>query len=592
MNRHSLRLSAALTLTGTLTAVLTSLAATAHAHPLGNFTVNHHTGLILRQDAVQALIVVDRAEIATAQERPRVDRDHSGGVDPAEARSFAAEGCTVLARQLHLDIAGTPVSWKTGDSTLGYHPGEGGLPTSRLSCSLTAAADLAGPADIDVRTAYDERRIGWQEMTARGQGVTLTRSTLPTASPTDELRHYPKDPLATPLDQRSARLRTEPGNGGSATSTPAVLPGAGPLTTALDRASSAFDALVGQREITVPAGFLALLLSLVLGASHAALPGHGKTIMAAYLAGRRGTPRDAVTVGATVTLTHTAGVLALGLALPVATSLAGETVLTWLGLISGLMVTGIGLWLLRTAVTKGTDHHVHGHGHSHGHGHGHSHGHGHGHSHGHGHPHSHGHSHPHGGDHEHGDASASGSPSHPENSHGHGSRAPLVAVRPAATRLLPRRRRPPTSPEAGQAGAVLAPATAGPRTPAPTSHPASAGHAHGTRASRTGLIGMGIAGGLVPSPSALVVLLGAVALGRTAFGVLLVIGYGLGMATTLTLAGLLLVRLRDRFEAGADKYARLRAPVARLSGIVPAASAGLVLLVGVLLTLRAAAGPW
>lgn len=585
MNRNSLRLSAALTLTltGTLTAVLTGLAATAHAHPLGNFTVNHHTGLILRQDAVQALIVVDRAEIATAQERPRVDRDHSGGVDPAEARSFAAEGCTVLARQLHLDIAGTPVSWKTGDSTLGYHPGEGGLPTSRLSCSLTASADLAGPADIDVRTAYDERRIGWQEMTARGQGVTLTRSALPTASPTDELRHYPKDPLATPLDQRSARLRTEPGNGGLATATRTVLPGAGPLTTALDKATTAFDALVGQREITVPAGFLALLLSLVLGASHAALPGHGKTIMAAYLAGRRGTPRDAVTVGATVTFTHTAGVLALGLALPVATSLAGETVLTWLGLISGLMVTGIGLWLLRTAVTKGADHHVHGNGHSHGHGH----------SHQHGHQHGHGHSHHHGGDYEHGDASASASPSPPENSHGHDPRTPLVAVRPAATRLLPRRRRPPTSPAAGQAGTVLAPATDDdPRTPRPTSHSAAAGRTHGTRTSRTGLIGMGIAGGLVPSPSALVVLLGAVALGRTAFGVLLVVGYGLGMAATLTLAGLLLVRLRDRFEAGADKYARLRAPVARLSGIVPAASAGLVLIVGVLLTLRAAAGPW
>ncbi|OON81901.1 nickel transporter [Streptomyces tsukubensis] len=525
---------------------------------------------------MDGLIVVDRAEIATAQERPRVDRDHNGGVDPAEARSFAAESCAVLARQLHLDIAGTPVRWKTGNSTLNYRPGEAGLRTSRLSCTLSAPADLAGPADLDVRTAYDERRIGWQEMTARGQGVTLTRSTLPTTSPTDELRHYPKDPLATPLDQRSARLRAEPGNGRSDATTGTPLPGAGPLTAALGKVSTAFDALVGRRELTISAGLLALLLSLVLGASHAALPGHGKTIMAAYLAGRRGTPRDAVTVGATVTFTHTAGVLALGLALPVATSLAGETVLTWLGLISGLMVTGIGLWLLRTAVTKGADHHVHGNGHSHRHAH----------------QHGHGHSHHHGGDYGHGDASASGSPSHPENSHGHGPRTALVAVRPAATRLLPRRRRPPTSPAAGQAGTVLAPATADPRTPAPTSHPAAAGRAHGTRMSRTGLIGMGIAGGLVPSPSALVVLLGAVALGRTAFGVLLVVGYGLGMAATLTLAGLLLVRLRDRFEAGADKYARLRAPAARLSGILPAASAGLVLLVGVLLTLRAAAGPW
>lgn len=579
MNRKTSHVLAALGLTGTLTAVLTGLATTAYAHPLGNFTVNHHTGLTLRKDAVDALIVVDRAEIATAQERPRVDRDHNGGVDPAEARSFAADGCAVLARQLHLDVEGTPVRWKTASSTFTYHPGEGGLRTSRLSCTMSAPTDLAGPADIDVRTGYDERRVGWQEMTARGQGVTLTRSALPTASPTDELRHYPKDPLATPLDQRSATLRTEPGEARSAAATPTVLPGAGPLTVALGKVSTVFDALVGRRELTVPAGLLALLLSLVLGASHAALPGHGKTIMAAYLAGRRGTPRDAITVGVTVTFTHTAGVLALGLALPVATSLAGETVLTWLGLISGLMVTGIGLWLLRAAMSKNSAH-QHGHGHHHGHGHGHHHGHSHQHGHGddsvpHDHDHSQEHDHSHSQDHSH--------------DHDHAPETRVSSDQPDPEHALPRRRQP-ESPGAGQGGTVLAPAKADTHSHPP--HPAPAGSEHGTRTSRTGLIGMGIAGGLVPSPSALVVLLGAVALGRTAFGVLLVVGYGLGMAATLTLAGLLLVRLRDRFEARADKYVRLRAPIARLSGFVPAASAGLVLLVGVLLTLRASAGPW
>ncbi|MFJ1927739.1 MULTISPECIES: nickel transporter [unclassified Streptomyces] len=548
MNRQLCRVLSSLTLAGTLTVLLTGMATTAHAHPLGNFTVNHHTGLTFRPDAVGALIVVDRAEIATAQVRPRVDRDHDGAVDAAEARSFAAADCALLTRQLRLDIAGTAVRWKNVSSTFTFRPGEGGLRTSRLSCTLDARAELGRPADIDVRTEYDERRIGWQEMTARGQGVTLTRSTLPTTSPTGELRHYPKDPLATPLDQRSARLRTEPGEGRSATVARTVLPGAGPVTTALDRVSGVFDGLVGRRELTVPAGLLALLLALVLGASHAALPGHGKTIMAAYLAGRRGSPRDAVTVGVTVTFTHTAGVLALGLALPLATSLAGETVLAGLGLVSGLMVTGIGLWLLRAALTKRPSH---GHHHAHGHHHGHSHGDdpasG---------PQEHQHDHDH---HEHDDH---------HRRHEHVPEAALTA---------------------GRGGTVLAPARSRPHSHAP--HPEPAGGPRPARTSRTGLIGMGIAGGLVPSPSALVVLLGAVALGRTAFGVLLVLGYGLGMAVTLTLAGLLLVRMRDGFEARAEKYARLRAPFVRLAGIGPAASSVLVLAVGALLTLRAAAGP-
>jgi len=97
---------------------------------------------------------------------------------------------------------------------------------------------------------------------------------------------------------------------------------------------------------------------------------------------------------------------------------------------------------------------------------------------------------------------------------------------------------------------------------------------------------MGIAGGLVPSPSALVVLLGAIALGRTWFGVLLVIGYGVGMAATLTLVGILLVRLRDRF----DRLPRLHHRLTRLRNWMPALTATLVLVVGLGLAVRAAAG--
>ncbi|CAN5615056.1 hypothetical protein BH24ACT5_BH24ACT5_12400 [soil metagenome] len=106
--------------------------------------------------------------------------------------------------------------------------------------------------------------------------------------------------------------------------------------------------------------------------------------------------------------------------------------------------------------------------------------------------------------------------------------------------------------------------------------------------SRRALVGMGVAGGLVPSPSALVVLLSAIALGRTAFGILLIIGYGLGMAATLTAAGLLLVRVRDRYERrAAGRAARgVGAAAARWSKIMPYATAALVLLVGIGLALR------
>jgi len=84
----------------------------------------------------------------------------------------------------------------------------------------------------------------------------------------------------------------------------------------------------------------------------------------------------------------------------------------------------------------------------------------------------------------------------------------------------------------------------------------------------------------VPSPSALIVLLGAAALGRTVFGVLLVLAYGLGMAATLTAAGLLLIKARDRIEG---RFPRLD----RLGTALPPVTAALIVLVGVGLAGRA-----
>ena len=105
--------------------------------------------------------------------------------------------------------------------------------------------------------------------------------------------------------------------------------------------------------------------------------------------------------------------------------------------------------------------------------------------------------------------------------------------------------------------------------------------------SRRGLIGMGIAGGLVPSPSALVILLSAIALGRTWFGILLVVSYGFGMASTLTAAGILLVKVRDRYQHRMQSTSgRVRGAARRWGIVAPYFTAGLVLIVGVGLAIR------
>ncbi|MFE0601462.1 sulfite exporter TauE/SafE family protein [Streptomyces sp. NPDC058892] len=537
----------------------TPAAAAAPAHPLGNFTVNYHTGLVLHPTRIDATVVVDRAEIAALQERPAIDTDHDSTLTETESRRYAQGRCSELAGQLRVRTAAGPARWQPKTSALTWEPGEAGLQTSRLTCTFSAPAALRRGGGVSVRTAYDTTRVGWREITARGVALGITGTDLPATSPTGELRTYPADPLASPLDQRTAELHTTP----AASDTAATPAASTPVGRTADRVAGWFDSLVARRELTIPVGLLALVLALVLGASHALLPGHGKTLMAAYLAGRRGTRRDAVTVGATVTLTHTAGVLVLGLALPAATHLAGETVLAWLGATSGLIITVIGLWLLAGALRNRR--HGHGH-HHHGHGHGHRHGHAHGHGHGHGHHH-----------HDH---------DQEERPHRQGGgREPAVpSARPSAAGPAP-------SPVARKTAVLVLPEPA-----ADTAHPHNqtrepTSHRHRTdrRLGKAGLIGMGIAGGLVPSPSALVVLLGAVALGRTAFGVLLVLAYGLGMAGTLTLAGLLLLHLKERLQTSPKNTAArtLRATAARVG---PLCTAGLVVLVGAGLTLRSLAG--
>jgi ABC-type nickel/cobalt efflux system permease component RcnA len=462
----------------------------ADAHPLGNFSINQFGALTFHPDRVELRAVVDLAELPTLQNRAAVNA-HGG---PA----YAEQTCQALARGYAVSIGSARISWAIGESSLSYRPGAAGLATSRLTCEMSAPARLDRPATVTVDNTYLADRVGWRELTASGNGVQLRGSAPPTRSVSDELRAYPNDLLASPLDMRSARFQSVPGV--DALRTGAAPGRAAGLGAWLGGAEARLRELAGG-HLTPWLGMFAVLLAAVLGAAHAAMPGHGKTVMAMYLAGRAGRPRDALAVGATVTLTHTGGVIAVGLLLSGAVSIAGERLLGWLGLASGLLVAAVGAAALGSRLRRRGRHHPHGHDHHHPHGHDHHHPHGHHHHHG-----------PHGHDH----------------------------------------------------------------------HPDTPG--------RLGLAAIGVAGGLVPSPSALVVLLGAIGLGRTAFGLVLVLAYGVGMAATLTAAGLGLVRLREHLAARSRRAAWWSAPARRLAAALPTASAGAIVLLGTGIAVRAAAG--
>jgi nickel/cobalt transporter (NicO) family protein len=413
--------------------------AAAAAHPLGNFTVNRFSRVEVSGPRLYVRYVLDLAEIPTYQ---------AGRID---TRTYARE----IAQNARLSVDGKAAALRPVRTRLAHPRGAGGLDTTRLEV-LLAGPRLDGASRIAYRDGNYRDRIGWKEIVVGAD----------TPSRSDELRAYPKDLLQSPLDQTSVTTDLAPEDG------PDVTPSlsSGRSLQAPDRvADSGFAALVGRSHLSLLVILASLGAALFWGAAHALSPGHGKTIVTAYLVGRRGTVRHAGLLGLIVTITHTIGVFTLGLVtLALSQFIVPDRLYPWLNLVSGLLVVGIGAsvfysrWRHRRAHAHGHDHH-----------------------------------------HRHAEPDAS----------------------------------------------------------------------------FRSLLAVGVSGGLLPCPSALVVLLAAISLHRVAFGLLLIVAFSAGLALTITAIGCAAVLAR-----GAFRRVSLEGPLVRL---LPAASALVILAAGLAMTVRA-----
>ena len=408
----------------------------AAAHPLGNFTINRFSRVEVSGHRLYVLYVLDLAEIPTFQ---------AGRIDPgAYARRIAAN--------THLTVGGRPARLVPLGQALAHPPGAGGLHTTRLEVVL-AGPRLDGQARLTYRDASYADRIGWKEIVVGAH----------TPSRSDELRAYPKDMLSSPLEVTSVTAQVAPGSG------PDVPPALsrGKVLQAPDRVADAgFASLVGRSDLSLLVILASLGAALFWGAAHALSPGHGKTIITAYLVGQRGTPRHAALLGLIVTVTHTIGVFGLGLVtLALSQFIVPDRLYPWLNLVSGLLVVGIGASVLRARWRHSRQHHHHHH------------------------------------------------------------------------------------------------------------------HHGGEDTSFRSLLAVGVSGGLLPCPSALVVLLAAISLHRVAFGLLLILAFSAGLALTITGIGLAAVLARTAFRRVSFD--------GRLVRLLPAASALVILAAGLAMTLRA-----
>ncbi|HZC32449.1 MAG TPA: hypothetical protein VE640_04090 [Candidatus Bathyarchaeia archaeon] len=497
------------------------------AHPLGNFTINHYAGITVSAAAIHLDIVIDMAEIPAFQERQTMDANGDGTVDDSEAQAGATADCGALLAGLHLARDGSTLALTPASRAVSFPPGAGGLSTLRLECGYDAAlsSTITAATTIDFTDVSYSERIGWREIVAVGDGVDLDSHGLPTTSPSKRLSTYPAAMIALPLDVRSASLIARPGGAPLVSPDPAAGPAAVPvsMTGAVPGGVTAGDVpdIFRSADLTPLILILSLITAVGLGAGHAITPGHGKTLMAAYLVGSRGTPIHAVGLGMSVAVSHTLGILALALLIVGAQGvLPPDVVFRGAPVVAAITIVAIGGWMLAAEVRRRrrrrrTDV-VEAAGDEYEHDHEHELEHTHAGAHGDAHPHPH-------------------EVEPAEHSHGGIRHNHLPPV-----------------------GAAL---------------------------SWRGLFALGLAGGLIPSTSALLILLGSMAAGRAAFGLVLVVAFGLGMAIVMSSVGLAMIVARGRL----DRLPR-RSVFGRVAGFAPLIASVVILTFGLVLTWQAVAG--
>ena len=485
------------------------------AHPMGNFSVSHYSAIFVDNGFIEINYIVDVAEIPTYQEMQ--DSRILAKKDDPLLPAYLAHKAASLANGLLVDVNGQPVRLEIVSQEAIFPAGAGGLPTMKLGFIFRAAIPAISPAPnytVHYRDNNFPGRAGWKEIIANpGAGVSLTASSVPRADRSSQLSNYPTDLINSPPQDLEAtfsfslpvartavaanskatnppssaiRIPREPHPGKAAESLgnpqaarkasqntapsdpiPTAAGTPAPIALRANQQStpkSKFTELVSTKNLSFWFLFTAALIAVGLGALHALEPGHGKTIVAAYLVGSRGTPRHAVLLGLIVTAAHTGGVYLLGaVTLYASKYIVPEQLYPWLGMISGLLIAGLACFLLLRTWTGEDGGHTH----------------------------------------------------EPGAAHSHWFSS-----------LGRRRTQESSDAERTQAGDIGS-------QPQTKTIPLAQ------------LLTLGVTGGIIPCPAALVVLLSAFSLHRVGLGLFLIVAFSGGLAAVLIAIGLLMVYARQ-----------------------------------------------
>jgi ABC-type nickel/cobalt efflux system permease component RcnA len=452
------------------------------AHPMGNFSISHYAGIRIESGSIELRYLIDMAEIPTFQEIQQ--NNFAAQADDQRVRAYLSKQAEIFKEGLLITLNGQSLPLQIASQDILFSAGAGNLPTMKFGLTYRAEvtdACTVTHCELEYRDTNFSGRVGWKEVIASpGHGITMESSSVPSQDRSGQLSNYPADLVNSAPQEVGAKIvylaerasgsipsviaHTKNGATPSASTRPRVTKGGMlgkpaaapvPITSQFAENSHAeqlkpnqqstprnsFTELMAIKRIGFGIALLAAAIAAGLGALHALEPGHGKTIVAAYLVGSKGTARHALLLGMIVTISHTAGVYLLGaVTLYAQKYILPDRIYPFLGVLSGILIAGTGCFLFLQRYLGGEFAHT----------------------------------------------------------HNHDLSIPAEATKEGIR---------------SQSGKVSA----------------------------RQLLVLGITGGIVPCPAALVVLLSAVALHRTGFGLFLIVAFSIGLAAVLISMGLVAV---------------------------------------------------
>ena len=500
------------------------------AHPMGNFSISHYAGISIERGFVEITYLIDMAEIPTFQEMQRTGIVADAG-DPRVVAYLGGQA-EIFKKDLMITVNGHRVLLETMAKEILFSQGAGNLPTTKIGVVYRGEIPDSCSADdchLFYRDANFPDRIGWKEIVATsGAGVSFESSTAVARDRSNRLSNYPTDLVnSSPRDlEATIVFHVVPESIGTlsaaavgkskkdgrtasayqlvkpetevqrATVTAAVSPQVQLQRNRQPATKNAFTELMSSGQIGFSIALLAALVAVGLGALHALEPGHGKTVVAAYLVGSKGTAYHALLLGIIVTISHTAGVYLLGaVTLYSQKYVMADRLYPFLGVLSGILIAGMGFYLFLQRYVGGEFAHGHGPG-----------------------------------------------------GHRHFWDVPVKYSEKSQTELASSQAR------LQESNAVAA-------------------------VPHRQLLLLGVTGGIVPCPAAIVVLLSAVALHRVVFGLFLIAAFSVGLAAVLVAMGLAVV-----YAKRAMSFLSAEAPL--IHRWLPLTSAAMIGILGCTIAIR------